>query len=190
MAAAFKTGDVLSVTFDDRPIRIIQTDPIETFYDAEAEGVGWNLRRARTTTFYRMTTRLLLEAGSFLREEPMSPAELEKFRPDLPMRLFQHVGAAWSDDLSALLALEPDYPVAARQIAIVPFGPRGSAKKARKIVSRDDCTNLSSLIEQAHEVQQALCAEVTGVGIYRSGTIGGIPSYYLWGAVDQAGHAA
>ena len=106
------------------------------------------------------------------------------------MRLFQPVDAAWSNELSALLPLEPDYLVAARQIAIIPFGPRGSAQKARKVVSRDDHTNLSSLIEQAHEVQQALCAEVTGVGIYRSGTIGGMPSYYLWGAVDRAGHSA
>ncbi len=187
---AFQTGDILAVTWDDRPIRVLQTDPIETFYDAELEEVGWVIARARTATYYRMRTAFLERTASLSASKPFSLKEDAKFRPDLPMRLFRHHSADWSDDLVSLIALEADISIPAKQIVIIPFGPKGGdSKPVRAEALSGESLTLRTIIETARTAQHVRCPDVTGTGLYRSGIVGGIPSYYLWGAVDRAGHA-
>ncbi|MES1972271.1 MAG: hypothetical protein V4472_07390 [Pseudomonadota bacterium] len=41
MSAPFQPGDIVTVAGDRRPIRVLQTDAMETFYDAEMDEVGW-----------------------------------------------------------------------------------------------------------------------------------------------------
>jgi len=187
MASEYTPGDVLAVKWDTRAIRVIQADASETFYDVEWDQHGWGLERARTAIFYRMRTDYLKETSRIVGSQPLSSKELEKLRPDLPMRLFQHRAADWSDSAEDLAVLEPDTRFRARQLEIIPFGTKGGALKAHRIVD-DGGLTLRRLVEEARRVQQAACAEVSGVGIYRSGIVGNIPSYYLWGAVDRAGH--
>lgn len=187
----FQTGDILTVNWDDRPIRVLQTDAIETFYDAEMDEVGWIMARARTVTYYRTPTRHLNETAVNAVPKPFSPKEDGKFRPDLPMRLFRHHDADWSDGLPTLIALENDTSIPIQEIVIIPFGPKGGETKPVKIqASGGKSLSLRAIVEVAHSAQQARCADVKGVGLYRSGLVGGVPSYYLWGAIDRAGHAA
>lgn len=40
MASDYKPGDVLAVSWDARPIRVIQADASETFYDVEWDQHG------------------------------------------------------------------------------------------------------------------------------------------------------
>jgi hypothetical protein len=186
----FQAGDILAVNWDDRPIRVLQTDAIETFYDCEFEGLGWVFARPRTAIYYRIKTSFLEATAQLKVSEPFSPTELDKFRPDLPMRLFRHSDADWSDDLEKLVTLETNFSLAAEQIAIIPFGAKGGSTRPIRIKSfGDEGISLQTIVEVARGAQQVRCEDVRGVGLYRSGTTGGVPSYYLWGAIDRAGHA-
>jgi hypothetical protein len=191
MSRPFQTGDIVTVSWDDRPIRVLQTDAIETFYDAEMDEVGWVMARARTAVYYRTSTQNLKETALSAVSKPFSTKEDRKFRPDLPMRLFRHHDADWSDDLPVLTALEDDVTIPAQEIVIIPFGSKGGAAKPVKVqAGGGKSLSLWKIIEAAQSAQQSKCADVDGVGLYRSGTVGGVPSYYLWGAIDRAGRAA
>ena len=190
MTTPFQAGDILTVSWDHRHIRVLQTDAIETFYDAEMDEVGWVMARARTAIYYRTPTRYLKETSSIAFPKPFSSKENSKFRPDLPMRLFRHRDADWSDELPTLIALEDDAAIPAQEIVIIPFGSKGGAAKPVKIQAGGSASlSLRTIVEAAHFAQQSKCTDVKGVGLYRSGTVGGLPSYYLWGATDQAGNA-
>jgi hypothetical protein len=190
MDMPFQPGDVLTVSWDSRPIRILQTDAIETFYDAEMEEVGWIIAKARTATYYRTSTQHLSETASIALSQPFSAKEDSKFRPDLPMRLFRHDKADWSDELHTLTTLEDDFLLPIQEVAIIPFGAKGGAAKPVKVQACDGKSlSMREIIEAAHSAQQSKCDDVKGVGLYRLGIVGGVPSYYLWGAIDRAGHA-
>jgi hypothetical protein len=168
----------------------LQTDAIETFYDAEMDEVGWVMAKARTATYYRTSTQNLKETASIALPPPFSLKEEKKFRPDLPMRLFRHHDADWSDESQILTALEGDVSIPSQEVVIIPFGSKGGATKPVKVRACDGVSlSLREIIEAAHSAQQSKCADVKGVGLYRSGIVGGVPSYYLWGAIDRAGHA-
>lgn len=187
----FQIGDILAVSWDKRPIRVIQTDAAETFYDCMMDEVGWLMARSRTAIYYRMSTPLLESTASFVEAMPLSSKEKAKFRPDLPMRLFRHRDADWSDALPRLFALVDDYRLPANEIAIIPFGAKGGSSKPVKICNGSgESLSLWSIVEAAHSAQQAKSPDVHGIGLYRSGIVGGVPSYYLWGSIDRAGHAA
>lgn len=188
MPLVYASGDVVSVEWDARPIRVIQADPIETFYDVEWEEIGWGLERARSAIFYRVATDYLARTAQLARSQPLSSKSFGRLRPDLPMRLFQHRNVNWSDDRETLQSLEPDQYLGVQQLAIIPFGAKGGAGKPRRVGPEDDLT-LGKLVDEARTAQRESYAELNGVGIYRSGIVGNVPSYYLWGAVDRAGHA-
>jgi hypothetical protein len=180
---------VLRVTWDDRPLRVLMGDKIETFYDAFFPEVGWNLSRARTAVYYRARTLFLQSSAELLRNEPLTHKERSVHRPDLPMRLLQCAGADWTRPVSDWPTLNCDFAVEAAELAIIPFGPMGAPLKAEKIEAANGRSiDAKLLLETAHQVQTADCPEVHGVGLFRSGISAGIPSYYIWGAADKAGH--
>lgn len=186
----FKAGDVLRVEWSKGPIRIMMGDEIEVFYEAFFPEVGWNLARARTSTYYRVATPILRSRGHHIRTEPLTDDELARHRPDLPLRLLRTEGAHWGRPLPNWPAVDIDFEIASRRLAIVPFGSKGAPRKAI-VVKAANAHSLTAgeLLVAAHRIQTVECPEVNGVGMYRSGLSGGIPSYYLWGAVDRAGHA-
>ncbi|MGN7158828.1 hypothetical protein [Sphingomonas sp. SAFR-052] len=186
----FGPGDILCVDWSDTPIRVIQADAIETFYDAQIEGVGWTMARARTSTFYRMPSKHLSKTVVSATPCPYSIQEQERFRPDLPMRLFRHRDVCWTDSLDALIALDVDHEVASSEVALIPFGKKGAARRPVRVRGSNGSITMRTIIEQACAAQEVATPDVGGVGLYRSGLVGGIPSYYLWGAIDQAGNAA
>lgn len=82
MDMPFQPGDVLTVSWDNRPIRVLQTDAIETLYDAEMEELGWIIAKARTATYYRTSTRPINKTASIASLRPFSEKEDKRFRPD------------------------------------------------------------------------------------------------------------
>ena len=94
-SADLRIGDVLQVEWDERPIRVMMADSIEVFYDALFPGGGWNMARARTAIYYRISTSLLLSKGQRVRTEPLTDRELAMHRPDLPMRVLRNWEADW-----------------------------------------------------------------------------------------------
>lgn len=187
----FRPGDVLQVDWDDRPIRVLMADDVETFYDALLPEGGWNLARARTAIYYRTRTSLLRSSAELMRTDALSRQERERHRPDLPLRLLRSGEADWHKPLRELPKMGADLRIECQRVALIPYGPKG-APLSPVIVEAADGRALwgAELLAAAHEVQTAECPAVAGAGLYRSGISGGIPSYYLWGATDQAGHVA
>ncbi|WP_308515502.1 hypothetical protein [Sphingomonas flavescens] len=189
--ADFRAGDVLRIDWDERPIRVMMADNVEVFYDALFPEVGWNLARARTAIYYRSSTSFLRSTAQCIRTEPLTDKELARHRPDLPIRILRSGEADWRNPLVDWPKINTNIEVKTNRLALVPFGPNGAPQRA-VVVEADDGKTFrgNELLELAHSVQTAKCSDVRGVGLYRSGISAGIPSYYLWGAVDKAGHAA
>lgn len=186
----FQRGDVLQVDWDERPIRVMMADSIEVFYDASLPDVGWNLARTRTAIYYRILTTLLHSKGQRIRTEPLTNRELATHRPDLPMRVLRNGEADWANPLADWPEIDTDFEVKSQRVALIPFGPKGAPRRAIVVEAADGRSfRGNELLAAAHGIQMAHCPDVRGVGLYRSGISGGVPSYYLWGAVDKAGHA-
>lgn len=184
----FSSGDVLRVAWDERPLRVLMADPIETFYDVHWPEVGWGLARVKNATYYRISTFL---ASSAKREchEPLTQQEKATHRPDLPMRLLRNAEADWNGSPASLATSATDIKIDAPELALIPFGAKGGGLKSQIVEAADRrAFRGTELLLRAQALQKAICPEVKGIGLYRSGISRGIPSYYLWGAVDQAGH--
>jgi hypothetical protein len=186
----FQSGDVLQVTWDERPIRVLMGDQIEVFYDALLPEIGWNLARARTVIYYRVASNLLGSTAQHISTEPLTPDELARHRPDLPMRMLRSSEADWDKPFAEWPNMDTGFQVEIKRLALIPFGPKGAPQKPLVVQAGNGCSFTGQeLLASAHSVQADDCPEVHGVGLYRSGISRGIPSYYLWGAVDEAGHA-
>ena len=187
----FGLGDVLQVSWDERPIRVLMSDEIETFYDALLPGIGWNLAGARTATYYRISTAFLKSTAALLQSETLSTKEHAKHRPDLPMRLLRSADADWNKSPADWPKIDTAFEVECPRLVLFPFGPKGARQRPVVIeaVNGRSFTG-SEMLAAAQGSQSAECPDVSGVGMYRSGVSSGIPSYYLWGAVDRAGHAS
>lgn len=190
----FDLGDVLSVPWDDRPIRIVATDPVETFYDVRWPGGDWGLRRIRSAVYYRLPTPFVMDKALVVGREPLLPNELNLHRPDLPLRLLRSAECSWSDTPDVLTARtgasQAEIVLQAPVLALEPYGPKGDSAKTVLVEATDgEAFTSLGLLLLAQEAQSACCPEVRGIGMYRSGIRGGVPSYYLWGASDRAGNA-
>jgi hypothetical protein len=188
--ADFRAGDILRVDWDERPIRVMMADNVEVFYDALLPEVGWNLARARTAIYYRTPTSFLRSTAQRIRTEPLTDKELATHRPDLPMRILRNGEADWGNPLACWPKIDTNFEVKSNRLALIPFGPKGAPQRAVLVEAEDGYTfRGNELLAVAYGVHPADCPDVRGVGLYRSGISAGIPSYYLWGAVDKAGHA-
>ncbi|WP_119459617.1 hypothetical protein [Rhodospirillaceae bacterium SYSU D60014] len=186
----FQPGDVLRVKWDERPIRVLMSDNIETFYDALLPEIGWNLARVRTAIYYRTATAFLRSSAERLRNDPLTKQERARHRPDLPMRLFQSDDAVWNKPLADWPKIDIAVGIECHRLALIPFGPKGAPLRPVVVEAANGASLTGNeLLVAAHHMQVADCPDVEGVGLYRSGISGGIPSYYLWGAINQAGHS-
>jgi hypothetical protein len=183
-------GEVLRVTWDDRPIRVLMADHLEVFYDAFFPEIGWIMAPRRTSIYYRVARSFLQSTGKLLRSEPLTDDECAKHRPDLPMRMLQNGIADWKCRAGDWPAMETGFAVECPRLALIPFGPNGAPQPPTLVESKNGRSITGDeLLAAAQQVQVSRCRDVEGVGLYRSGTSRGVPSYYLWGAIDRAGHA-
>lgn len=183
-------GDVYRWPHDDRPIRVLVSDGDVVMYDAwwphlEAWGLAnlQEIRRLRIS-YYVSTVSPLLEKATFLRAEPLTDDEIALHRPDLPFCLDAHANQNADVDVDAT--------VAAAEIVLHPYGPRGGQKAGVRVKADDGIAfTAGELRRKAVAVQAASIgatsrsgvdevAAIQRIGIYRSGLQRGVPSYYLW----------
>lgn len=183
----FEPGDVLRLAWDDRPIRVLLADEIEIMYEA----LDLSLARARTAHYYRTSAPGLESNAELLEKAPLTAQERAKHRPDLPMRVLRSTEADWSKSLPDWPEIDCRFRLTVPRLAIMPFGPRGAVLTGITVeAANGSFFTGDELLKTAHSLQHAHNPEVEGVGLYRLGLSGGVPSYYIWGSVDQAGHAA
>ncbi len=186
----FRSGDVLQVTWEKHPIRVITGDDIEVFYDVLLPNAGWNLAGVQTAAYYRAASHVISASAQLIGADPLLDDELNLHRPDLPMRMLRCREAAWGEPLRNWPSIDTAFDIAAKRLALVPFGQKGGPQRPVVVEAADGCLfSGHELLVSAHRFQSASCADVHGVGLYRSGIIEGLPSYYAWGWRDRAGNA-
>jgi hypothetical protein len=196
---AIQIGAVFQPSFDERPIRLIAVDDREVMYDS-----WWPHRSAwgfaslpGTVSYYRMPRRVLLERCRYLRSEPLSPAELDVHRPDLPLRFGASPDLEWpdADQLEAFPGrIAASFPsslgLAATRLYLCPFGPKGRSKPG-VLVEPDapHAATIRGLLARAAAIQAPHLRDqrpTRGIGVYRLGLQRKVPSYYLWGSQSKA----
>jgi hypothetical protein len=182
------------------PNRVLLVDKDVVIYDAwwshrgswgmadpvEVQRGAWN--------YYVTLVSTMLEKAEYVRTEPLSPAEVALHRPDLPFAIGQNAAASWSSDQTTAAAQawktsDGDVVIAVAQVYLSPFGPQGGHKRAVRVQAENGTSfTTGELIRKAAVVQAPHIKDerpAAGVGVYRSGLIRGIPSYYLWGAESR-----
>jgi hypothetical protein len=204
--STIELGAVFKTDWDERPIRVLAFDDIEVLHDCWWPHLNrWGLSQLRgKASYYRFPTGLLRSRAVCVRVDRLTPAELAVHRPDLPLRLCRFPDLHWTKDryptiasyasavekASPRLRIDPvrvalDLPA----VVLMPFGPKGSRKRGSVVKARS-ASGFSALelLWLSHNLQSQYVKDWrNGVGIYRSGFEGGVPSYYLWGASDRAG---
>ncbi|SDT87572.1 hypothetical protein SAMN05444156_0322 [Verrucomicrobium sp. GAS474] len=204
---SLSVGEVLEGDWSDRPMRVLMFDEVEVFYDSwwpYKSSWGFTSLKKRIS-YYRTSTATFLARSKSLRIEPFTDAEREAHRADLPLRLCRSARFQWSsqafktfEDFSqAVKSAAPmfhsnvskaDLPIS--KIALCPVGPKGSSKRGVLVETKKQVGfSYLELLWHAHTIQSSYVRESKiGVGLYRLGLQGGVPSYYVWGSQSQAGN--
>jgi len=187
-----KLGGIYKVELDGRPVRIIGFDKYETFYDCLWENNKWSFsdNLKSKCSFYRMPTDLFKTNFKLIELKPLTETEQNCLRPDLPMRFGRTKEVNWnefnSSGIKKLKSLYSDQKINIESIILVPYGPKGGAKRGVKIENKNAFTVLE-IIEKAKKIQEEVNENPSnGIGIYRCGIQKGIPSYYIGEYIDKA----
>lgn len=197
----FELGAVYRTEWSNDLIRVIAFDATVVFYDVWRSDIGdWELAaRKGNISYYRIFAPFLFASAVYVRTDEYSDAELKRHRPDLPMSFAVVRGVEWTptpphaaSDIEAMLRTSVDDSVSVHGVLHIPavylepFGPKGSSKPGTLITAQDGSAFTGGeLLWRAWQLQaphlRAL-GRVKGVGLHRSGTRRGIPSYYIWGS--------
>lgn len=189
----------------DLPIRVINDNQGVVMYDAWRPDIDtWSLvRKPATCHFYRLPADFARERALHLRNEPLSQAEENYFRPELPNAFARFAGIQWSqstpaspEKLAAILT-ESGIPLGgaemrlqAASIHLIPFGPKGSQKKGLAVLAANgESFSIEEILWHAWHLQASHLrhdgAAPDGIGLYRSGLVSRTPAYYLWGGKSR-----
>ena len=187
-------GAVFRFQRDDRRNRVLLHDGNVVMYDVWwAHLGGWGLAdldaiKRRRINYYVTTVSTVLEKAIYLRSNPLSAGERAVHRPDLPFAAVQDAAISWSSDITARLTQKRSQ-LNTPQVYLFPFGSRGSAKAAVRVVADNGSSfGAGELLRKAQLAQARHLSDampVAGVGIYRSGLQRGLPAFYLRGSVSQ-----
>lgn len=200
------SGGVYKTILSEDPVRILRFDDIDVFYDAYWSSLDkWTFASSlkRSGTYYRTSPNIFLRNANFIRHQPLTPEEINTFRPDLPNRLCRNKLMSWTDKIFDNLE---DYKTYASQFAcdisnnivllvpsitLEPFGAKGRVTSLKStLVTSVDKNGFSciELLMLANNIQAEHSKHIVdkGVGIYRSGHSKKVPSYYIWGYYDMA----
>lgn len=198
---SIKAGDVYEPGGPDkRPIRVLMSDDIDVYYDTWWPEGGWTLSRFwRSAAFYRMATHYVT-AGTCVRRDPLSAKECERYRLDLPLRIYRHrslnwahlegatpeqtavAAAAWGVNMAGCPALK------AEKVTLIWFPKWPSGKLMHTTVTAASGGEIAASDLLWH-AQRLVCQQVVndGIGLFRSGLHRGVPSYLVWGFHDPGG---
>lgn len=199
-----KPGHVLRPSWDDTQYHVLAVDGHQFMYEAWLRHKNaWSLAKLpRLATYYRISARLVHKI-EIVGDEPLSELQKNMHRPDLPLCCCRSAALAWEGLPSLdqpgfekwLLKSSPVFchrlralTLAASPIALVPFGPKGAHLRGTLVDAADNqgFNGLELLWKAAQWQPKHPVSPTKGVGIYRSGLVKGLPSFYLWGGIDQA----
>lgn len=191
--------------FNNSKVRIIQFDEIEVFYEPWNEQNGeWYFSKTKTLTFFRISTNFFSINAVFTENEDTNG--LERFYTQLPMRLNRFENLQWeSEPKLNFKTLVPNNFQGIEADSIVIFPTLQSGRPGKSELIKEGIRNGENLIEIAYTIQAPFVKEkdsrfiitilakegknhkyFTGVGIYRMGLKGNVPSYYIGGFHDFA----
>jgi hypothetical protein len=199
-------GGVYQTILAEGPARVIGLDDDEVFYDPYLPYLKqWSSpTKARSNcTYHRTRPTVFMKEAQFLREQPLTAAELQVFRPDLPMKLCRYTELSWSnqpitdftiywDQVGQAIGDVSDAVVlAVPTITLQPFGRKGTITALKSsIVSsgRPEGFSAVELLWLAHNIQAPHLKDRSpkGVGIFRNGHEKKVPSYYIGGYLSAA----
>lgn len=195
--------------FNNNKVRIIQFDEIEVFYEPwNVHSDEWYYSSIKTMIFLRVATKFFVNNSELLENENKDENGLDRLHPHLPMRLNRFPNLRWEAepklDLKSL-ALNNLQGIETESIVIFPTHQGGRHGKSELI--KEGVRNGEKLMEVAYSIQAPFVKEkdsrfiittlakvgknhkyFTGVGMYRMGMKGNIPSYYIGGFNDFAGN--
>ena len=194
-------GYMASVILHDK---IISFDKYEVFSDGKRiTEEKWDLdaNRIKTKIFARSRRNAFDKWSTLIGYEPYSDERLAVIRPDLPMRIGRIYDISWGDQvfnseetIAKYLETYASVAVRTKMLDVKEVYLKRQSKTAGSsvpfLVTADNGKNipLEELLFKANQIQSSLKTEKSaGIGIYRSGIIKGIPSYYIWSFYDLAG---
>lgn len=191
--SALELGGIYQADWDKRPFRIIGLDEHEVLYDCEWSEGQWTFsgRFKRTCIFYRVPTALFAKRSQRIGDLPLTPEELNAFRPDLPMRVGRSRDLSWNTpwDTGSAEQAASNQRINSDAVVLVPYGSKGGSKKGVVVTSADGGLMVLDLMLEAKRIQEAVNAGTSnGIGLYRSGWQKRLPSYYIGEYQDRAGH--
>ena len=185
------------------PVRVIVFDRNVVMYDT-----WWSHKNAWSMacltgrySYYRLPTGYFERHSRYLRTDALTQLEIDIHRPDLPFAIAQHEDLSWHEEWGrdgAVGGLSQTGPVILTPaVYLASFGPKDGQNPAVLIKARDGAGfSETELLLYVYDIQRLhLGGErlTKGVGIYRFGIRGTLPSYYLWGSrsrLDGARDAA
>jgi len=199
-----KLGEIYKTEWDDRPFRVIGFDDIEVFYDCLwPHDNSWTFSGnfKKKCYFYRTSASLFIAKSKPLDYSPLTIAEQNAFRPDLPMRLGRTKEINWNafDVINYKSFIEQtkilsdksfwDYKLQTDKIVLIPYGNKDGLKKGTVVTANNlSYFECSELIWKAKELQETVNNQISkGIGLYRIGFEKGLPSYYIGDYIDKAG---
>lgn len=189
-----KTGSILKFKKDGELVKVIGFDDVEVFYDSLSYDGTWmfaNLKRAMT--YYRLPTDFFIENTELLDVNVLSDEEKQVFRPDLPFRFFRDKNLSWREVYTNAEKGNTSIPsfsfkdLDIDKIYINSCMKSGRFSKSILINTKEQPDiEILKIISKAQVEALKPKNDTIGVGIFRCGSTKKIPSFYLWGYIDQA----
>lgn len=204
-----KIGDVY--TFSENRIRILMFDDKEVFYAIVDENDIFVYFKYKTIIYYRTTREYFNVNSSFIKSLKFTEKELQIHRPDLPLRLNCFSRVFWTNkslekendffdflktagiNIKKLEGLENS------KVVIVPNSQLISNKKSILIENNNGSFSGQELMKECLRIQSEYVKSdkpyftrfkkntngLSGIGMYRLGIKGNVPSYYLGGEISM-----
>jgi len=204
-----KIGDVFS--FSENRTRILMFDDKEIFYGTVGENDNFVYSKYKTMRYYRTSREYFNENSSFIKSLKLTEKELQIHRPDLPLRLNCFTSVFWTNDS---LEKEIDYLSFLKtggiskdelegldnsKVVIIPNSQQQSNKKPILLVNKNGSFSGQEIMKSTLRIQREYVKVdkpyfsrlkkdtkgLSGIGMYRLGIIGNVPSYYLGGEMSM-----
>lgn len=183
--------------------RIICYDNFEVMCDSKKiDCIEWQLdKNTIKNCIFNRSSRLSFDRWSTcIGYIPYSDRRALILRTDLPLRFGRLKGWSWGDKIflkegliNAYLQgfLYPETLILARQIYLIGINKRGMPQSPVLLTARNgEFFTVAEVLVQANIIQTNISLNMKyksdGVGIYRCGIKGAIPSYFIWEYYDMA----
>ncbi|MCL5247796.1 hypothetical protein M4I21_18460 [Cellulophaga sp. 20_2_10] len=204
-----KIGDVFN--FAESRIRVLMFDDNEVFYGTVDKENVLVYCKYKTISYYRTSRSYFDENSSFIKSLELTEKEKEIHKPDLPLRLNCFTGFFWSNKLFEKEIEFNDYLKSVgvnsekligldiSKVVLVPNSQQQANKKPILLKSVSDSFSGQELLFESFRIQSEYVKldkpyfsrfkkdeqGLSGIGMYRLGIKGNVPSYYLGGEMNM-----